>query len=212
MISHVVHVLGSRGGHALLGGHGGDGRATVAKVAAITLGQVFFHVPSSDSYPISKWRRDLARIIREIAKTAQDTVLYLTASQLSRQPFVLDDINSLLIRGEVMDLFSVEDKHELNEVMTGCLNVSSLYERKNSQVTAVLWFVFQYVHQQMLNNAGNTIITEVTPTALYERFIQMCRDKLHILVAYNSGEKKAESIFRESPAIVKSTVHIVFKV
>ncbi len=46
-----------------------------------------------------------------------DTALYVTASQLLRKrDFLLPDIRSLLIRGEVEGLFSIEERHELNEV------------------------------------------------------------------------------------------------
>ncbi len=45
-----------------------------------------------------------------------DTALYLTASQLLRQrDFLLPDIRSLMVRGEVEGLFTIEEKHELNE-------------------------------------------------------------------------------------------------
>ena len=64
----------------------------------------------------------------------------------------------------------------------------------------------------MLNNSGNTIVTEVTPTALYERFIKICREKLHILISYNNGDLRAEKIFQKYPIIVESTVHVIFKV
>ncbi len=48
-----------------------------------------------------------------------DTALYVTASQLLRQrDFLLQDIQSLLIRGEVEGLFTIEERHELNEVRT----------------------------------------------------------------------------------------------
>ncbi len=92
-------------------------------------------VPVSRDYDQVSWRRDLGILIKSLTDpkvsgqrgqdneaendsgSQVDTALYVTASQLSKQrDFLLPDIRSLLVRGEVEGLFSIEEKHEINEV------------------------------------------------------------------------------------------------
>ena len=47
LISHIHRVITTPYGHAVFGGHGGDGRSTMAKVAALMTGHAFFEVPIS---------------------------------------------------------------------------------------------------------------------------------------------------------------------
>ena len=118
LISHVNHVLNIPGGHAVLGGRGGDGRATISKMAAILAGIDFFSVPSGSQNDQKTWRRDFGRLIRKTGCFCKDSLLFLTARQLLKHKFLLEDIISFLARGEVFGLFNLEERHELNEVIS----------------------------------------------------------------------------------------------
>jgi hypothetical protein len=47
LVSHFHRVMTTPYGHAVFGGRGGDGRSTMASVAALMTGHLFFAVPIS---------------------------------------------------------------------------------------------------------------------------------------------------------------------
>jgi hypothetical protein len=104
------------GAHIIIGGRGGEGRATIAQIAALLSDYTFFSVPNSPIYDKHTWRSDLKRLIRGAGCQRTDTVIYVTAGQMAKKRFLLNDICSLMVRGEVFQLFSVEERNELNEV------------------------------------------------------------------------------------------------
>ena len=67
-------------------------------------------------------------------------MLFLTARQLLKYPFLLEDIVSFLARGEIFDLFNLEERHELNEVLK--MGISFSDEKKNTLVKLHISYVF----------------------------------------------------------------------
>ena len=95
MISHINHVITSPGGHALLIGTGGDGRGTATKVAALVTDHTYFTLPVCGNYNRDRWRADLKRLIRDAGFNSQETVIYISASQLYRSassPYVIANL------------------------------------------------------------------------------------------------------------------------
>jgi dynein heavy chain len=45
LVSHIHRIISTEGGHGVIGGHGGDGRRTMAKIAALLNNHVFFNLP-----------------------------------------------------------------------------------------------------------------------------------------------------------------------
>ena len=115
MISHINHLITTPGGHALLNGNGGDGRTTATKVAALITKHTYFNLPVCSEYTREKWRKDLKDLVKNAGLNSQETVIYIPVTQLDRHGFILDDINSLLGRGEVSGLFTAKEKHQINE-------------------------------------------------------------------------------------------------
>ena len=87
MISHISHVLSTSGGHALLGGRGGEGRETFSRIAALLADFAFFSVPISPRYGREDWRKDLAKLLKETGCHLKDSVIYVTATQLLKKSF-----------------------------------------------------------------------------------------------------------------------------
>ena len=178
------HILNIPGGHAVLGGRGGDGRATISKMAAILAGIEFFSVPSGSQYNKELWRKDFRRLIRNTGCFCKDSMLFVTARQLLKHPFLLEDILSFLARGEVFNLFDLDERHELNE----------------------------YVHQHLLRKSTSGIISELSPDSMYEIFVSICKEKLHVVISYNAENESVAKVFRKHPVLVKNAVHIAVKV
>ena len=72
-------------------------------------------------------------------------------------------------------------------------------------------FTFQFVHKHLMEMGGG-IVSELTPTALYEIFVQLCRTKLHMIISYNTLDEKMLKILRKHKAILNSSVHCILKV
>ena len=116
MVSHIHRIISTPGGQGVIGGHGGDGRRTMAKIAALLTNHVFFNLPSGQYYKRADWRNDLKELIRLAGSSDQDIVILVPVSQMLKNDYLRGDIDSLFARGEIPDLFSQEEKHQLNEV------------------------------------------------------------------------------------------------
>ena len=116
MVSHIHRIISTEGGHGVIGGFGGDGRRTMAKIASLLNDHVFFNLPSGQHYDKEDWRTDLRRLIKLAGSEDKDVIVLVPISQMLKQEFLRADVDSLLARGEIPDLFSQEEKHQLNEV------------------------------------------------------------------------------------------------
>ena len=135
-----------------------------------------------------------------------DTALYLTASQLLRQrDFLLPDIRSLMVRGEVEGLFTIEEKHELNEARI----LQTLMADKTCCIKDVF---FQHVHQHLLSASQRGIISELTPSALYELFVSICKRRLHLIIGYDGDNPAELQILRENDCLTKNSFHLIVQV
>ena len=116
MVSHINRIISTEGGHGVIGGFGGDGRRTMAKIAALLNDHVFFNLPSGQHYGKEDWRKDLRRLIKIAGSEDKDVIVLVPMAQMLKEEFLRADVDSLLARGEIPDLFSQEEKHQLNEV------------------------------------------------------------------------------------------------
>ena len=56
-------------------------------------------------------------------------------------------------------------------------------------------------------------MSELTPAAIYEIFIDLCKQRLHLVISFNSGESQDISIlFRKHKSIFSSCIEINFRV
>ena len=117
LVSHIHRIISTEGGHGVIGGYGGDGRRTMAQIAALLTNHVFFNLPSGLHYTMENWRMDLKKLIKLAGSKDQDVVILIPISQMLNHQYLRADIDSLFARGEIPDLFSQEEKHQLNEVI-----------------------------------------------------------------------------------------------
>ena len=69
----------------------------------------------------------------------------------------------------------------------------------------------QFVHKHLMEVGGGKV-SELTPTALYEIFIELCRTKLHIIISYNIQDENMLKLIRKHKAILNASVQCILKV
>lgn len=86
----------------------------------------------------------------------RDTVLIITDSQIKEEGF-LEDVDCLLNSGDIPNVFTAEEKGEINEAVLPALMIR---EKK-------------------------TRLMEVNPLTLYAFFVSRCKELLHIIIAFS---------------------------
>ena len=80
-------------------------------------------------------------------------------------------------------MFSQEEKHQLNEV----------------------------VHKYLMQKEGGKL-SEMTPSELYEIFVDISRQKFHIILTFNHDNVDAKRLLRKHKSILNSATQINLRV
>ncbi|XP_071789676.1 dynein axonemal heavy chain 6-like isoform X2 [Asterias amurensis] len=110
-LEHIVRaarVFHQPGGHMVLVGLDGTGKASTAQLASHVSGCELYRLTLTRGYGQADFRDDLKKVFRLAGVQDQNTVFLLTDSDIVKETF-LEDINCVLNSGEVPDLFDNDD-------------------------------------------------------------------------------------------------------
>lgn len=115
-LNRICRILTMPGCSGLLVGVAGSGRQSLTRLAANILQQTFFQPEITKNYGLSDWRDDIKIVLKESGGMGRDTVFVLTESQIKLSAF-LQDIDCLLNLGEVPNIYAIDEKQEILELV-----------------------------------------------------------------------------------------------
>lgn len=115
-LSKILRIISMPAGSGLLVGISGSGRQSLTKLATEIMTHSFFSPEITKSYGMNEWRDDIKKILRESGGRGKHLVFLFTEGQIKEEGF-LPDIDGLLNSGEVPNIFQIDEKQEIMDMV-----------------------------------------------------------------------------------------------
>ncbi|XP_037810078.1 dynein heavy chain 12, axonemal [Lucilia sericata] len=115
-LNRICRIISIGGASALLIGLGGSGRQSLTKLATNMVQTSFFQPEITKNYGANDWHDDLKSVLKEAGGLDKHTVFLMTENQIKMELF-LQDIDCLLNQGEVPNIYAIDEKQEILEMV-----------------------------------------------------------------------------------------------
>lgn len=172
-LSRICRVLKQSRCHSLLIGIGGCGRQSLTRLAAHIMDYELFQIELTRNYSMIEWTKFLKAMLLKLSSTESHGVFLITDTQIKDVRF-LDDISNLLQSGEMLRLF---DSDEIRDICEKMLVIDKQRDK--------------------------TLQTDGSAKALYEFFVSLIREQLHVILCLSPANYKFHEILRDYPSFLK---------
>lgn len=115
-LNRICRIISIQGASGLLIGLGGSGRQSLTKLATNMVVTSFFQPEITKNYGANEWHDDIKAILKEAGGMNKHTTFLITENQIKMELF-LQDIDCLLNQGEVPNIFPIDEKQEVLEMV-----------------------------------------------------------------------------------------------
>eukprot|EP00002_Diphylleia_rotans_P013390 TRINITY_DN2619_c0_g1_i7.p1 TRINITY_DN2619_c0_g1~~TRINITY_DN2619_c0_g1_i7.p1 ORF type:complete len:4501 (-),score=1146.89 TRINITY_DN2619_c0_g1_i7:169-13671(-) len=112
-LCRINRILQIPRGNGLLVGTTGTGKTSLIKLASFMSGCETFHVSPSPFYDSTAFRNDLMQLYHRVGVRNTKTLFFISDYEIT-DPYMLVAISNLMSSGYVPDLFSKEDREQIN--------------------------------------------------------------------------------------------------
>ncbi|XP_017080044.1 dynein heavy chain 12, axonemal [Drosophila eugracilis] len=172
-LNRICRIISIQGASALMIGLGGSGRQSLTKLATNMVQTSFFQPEITKNYGANDWHDDIKAILKEAGGMNKHTTFLITENQIKMELF-LQDIDCLLNQGEVPNIFPIDEKQEVLEMV----RLAAQGGNRNIDVSALQVFSFfvdrckQKLHMILsFSPIGDALRTRVR---LYPSLVNCC--------------------------------------
>ncbi|CAG9836230.1 unnamed protein product [Diabrotica balteata] len=115
-LSKICRILSMRCGSALLVGISGSGRQSLTRLAGEIYGMKLFQAEITNNYSLTDWRDDIKKVCKESGGRGKDTIFLIGEGQIKDESF-LEDVDCLLNSGEVPNIYQIDEKQEILDMV-----------------------------------------------------------------------------------------------